>query len=308
MAERLALAVIPGVGWSADDIQATAREAEEEGFDAIFTTEVNNDAMSTALLMGTATQDIQVGTWIANVYLRHSYTCAQGAALIAEATGGRFILGLGVSHQPINRALGIEMPDPLGTLRRYVTEVRQWLRGEGPATHLPQRPAASPVPLYVSAMTSPAVELGGELADGIMPLFWSPERVAQSRAWAEKGRAKAPDLGPLDVTLGIPTFIGDDLTALRAAARQNLVLYTGLPFFQRMFRASGFAEEAALMEQGEGMSGLSDRLLDAVCLLGPPDRCRERLSAYREAGVGLPILYPPIGVEGAQGVIQAFRR
>ncbi len=308
MAERLALAVIPGVGWSTDDIQATAREAEEEGFDAIFTTEVNNDAMSTALLMGTATQDIQVGTWIANVYLRHSYTCAQGAALIAEATGGRFILGLGVSHQPINRALGIEMPDPLGTLRRYVTEVRQWLRGEGPATHLPQRPAASPVPLYVSAVTSPAVELGGELADGIMPLFWSPERVAQSRAWAEKGRAKAPDLGPLDVTLGIPTFVGDDLTALRAAARQNLVLYTGLPFFQRMFRASGFAEEAALMERGEGMAGLSDRLLDAICLLGPPDRCRERLAAYREAGVGLPILYPPIGVEGARGVIQAFRR
>ncbi len=86
------------------------------------------------------------------------------------------------------------------------------------------------------------------------------------------------------------------------------MLYTGLPFFQRMFRASGFAEEAALMEQGEGMAGLSDRLLEAVCLLGTPDRCRERLAEYREAGVGLPILYPPIGVEGARGVIQAFRR
>ncbi len=142
MADRLALAVIPGVGWSADEIRAVAREAEEAGFDAIFATEVNNDVMATAQLMGAATTRIQVGTWIANVYLRHSYTCAQGAALIAEATGGRFVLGLGVSHQPINRALGIEMPDPLGTLRRYVTEVRQWLRGEGPATHLPQRPAA----------------------------------------------------------------------------------------------------------------------------------------------------------------------
>lgn len=115
------------------------------------------------------------------------------------------------------------MPQALATLRQYVTVVRGWLRGEGPATHLPQRPAAYPVPLYVAAMTSPAVELGGELADGIMPLFWSPERVAQSRAWAERGRAKSSGLGPLDVTLGIPTFVGNDLAALREAARQNLV-------------------------------------------------------------------------------------
>jgi 5,10-methylenetetrahydromethanopterin reductase len=308
MAERLGLAVIPGVGWSAGEIQAIAHEAEEAGFDAIFTAEVNNDAMATAQLMGAATQRIQVGTWIANVYLRHSYTCAQGAALIADATGGRFVLGLGVSHQPINRALGIEMPDPLGALRRYATDVRNWLRGEGPPTHLPQRPAAQPVPLYLAAMTSPAVELGGEIADGIMPLFWPPERVARSKAWAARGRAKAPGLGTLDVTLGVPTFVGDDLEALRTAARQNLVLYTGLPFFQRMFRASGFAEEAALMEQGQGMAGLSDRLLDAICLLGPVARCRERLAEYRAAGLDLPILYPPIGVEGAREVIQAFRR
>ena len=200
------------------------------------------------------------------------------------------------------------MPEPLATLRRYVTDVRQWLRGEGPPTHLPQRPSPQPVPVYVATMGERAVELGGELADGIMPLFWSAERVAQSKAWAARGRARAPGLGPLDLTLGIPTFVGDDLDALRAAARQNLVLYTGLPFFQRMFRASGFAEEAALMEQGQGMASLSDRLLDAICLLGPMDRCREQLAAFRGAGVGLPILYPPIGVEGARQVIQAFRR
>lgn len=307
MTERLGLAVIPGAGWSAGEIEAIARETEEAGFDAIFSTEVNNDAMATAQLMGSATQRIQVGTWIANVYLRNSYTCAQGAALIADATGGRFILGLGLSHQPVNRVLGIDMPDPLTTLRQYVTEVRCWLRGDGPPTHLPQRPAAQSVPIYVSTLGQRAVELGGEVADGIMPLFWTPERVAKSKTWADRGRTKAPKLGPLDVTLGIPTYVGDDLGALRAAARQNLVLYTALPFIQRLFRTSGFAEEAALMAQGDGMSGLSDRLLDGICLIGPPERCRERLAVYREAGVDMPILYPPIGVEGARGVIQAFR-
>src|SRR2546429_4548420 len=82
MAERLGLAVIPGVGWRASEIQAIAREAGEAGFDAICAAEVNNDVMATAKLMGAATRRIQVGTWIANIYVRHSYACAQGAALI----------------------------------------------------------------------------------------------------------------------------------------------------------------------------------------------------------------------------------
>jgi 5,10-methylenetetrahydromethanopterin reductase len=308
MAERLGLAVIPGVGWSAQEIQTIAREAEEAGFDAIFTAEVNNDALATAQLMGTATSRIQVGTWIANIYLRHSYTCAQGAGLISNATGGRFILGLGVSHQPVNRALGIEMSDPPTALRRYVTEVRSWLRGEGPATHLPQRPVDPPVPVYVSALTSRVVEMASELADGIMPLFWSAERVAQSKAWIARGRARAAGLGPLDLTLGLPTYIGDDLNAMRDLARQNLVLYTGLPFFQRLFRTSGFAAEADQMERGAGLASLSDRLLEAVCLLGSLSHCQEQLATFRAAGVDLPILMAPIGVDGARAVIRAFRR
>ena len=308
MAERLGLAVIPGVGWRANEIQTIAREAEDAGFDAIFAAEVNNDVMATAQLMGTATRRIQVGTWIANIYVRHSYACAQGAALIADATEGRFVLGLGVSHPPVNKALGIEMGDAPSVLRRYVTAVRSWLKGEGPATHLPQRPTVRPVPLYVAAVTSRTVELAGELADGIMPFLWSAERVRKSKVWVDRGRAKASGLGKVDVTLGLPTFVGDDLKEMRETARANLGLYTTFPFFQRLFRASGFASEAEQMEKGGGGAALSDRILDAVCLTGPMARCREQLAAFRDAGVGLPILVPPIGVEGARTVIKAFRR
>lgn len=308
MADRLGLAVIPGVGWNASEVQTIAREAEEAGFDAIFAAEVNNDVMATAQLMGTATRRITVGTWIANIYLRHSYACAQGAALIADATGGRFVLGLGVSHPPVNKALGIDMQDPPVALRRYVTAVRGWLRGEGPATHLPQRPASKPVPVYVAAVTSRTVELASELADGIMPFLWSAARVAKSKAWIDRGRAKAPGLGKVDITLGLPIFLGDDLKAMREVARQNLGLYTTFPFFQRLFRASGFTAEADQMEKGVGGASLSDRLLDAVCVSGAISRCREQLSAFRAAGVDLPILVPPIGIEGARAVIKAFRR
>ena len=308
MAERLGLAVIPGVGWSARDVQTISREAEAAGFDAIFAAEVNNDVMATAQLMGAATQRITVGTWIANIYLRHSYACAQGAALIADATNGRFMLGLGVSHPPVNSALGIDMADAPTMLRRYVTAVRKWLKGEGPATHLPQRPSPKPVPVYVAAVTSRTVELASELADGIMPFLWSADRVKRSRTWIDRGRAKASGLGKLDITVGLPTFVGDDVKAMRDVARQNLGLYTTFPFFQRLFRASGFTDEAAKMETCAGGAALSDRLLDAVCLIGPMTRCREQLAVFRSAGVDLPILVPPIGVDGARAVMREFRR
>ncbi len=308
MAERLGLGVIPGAGWSARDIQTVAREAENAGFDAIFAAEVNNDVLATAQLMGTATERIKVGTWIANIYLRHPYVCAQGAALIADITEGRFILGLGVSHQPVNQALEIDMPHPLMELRKYVSAVRNWLAGDGPPTHIPQRPSSYPVPICVAAVGSRAVELGGELADGIMPFLWSANRARQSAKWADRGRAKAADLGQLDTMVGLPTFIGDDLDAMRDAARQNLALFTTFPFFQQLFRRSGFAEEADQMVQGAGGSALSNRILDAVCLIGSEARCQEQLSSFRDAGVGLPILMGPLGVEGARSVINAFGR
>ncbi|HEV8440546.1 MAG TPA: LLM class flavin-dependent oxidoreductase [Methylomirabilota bacterium] len=89
MAERLGLAIIPGVGWSARDTQAVSREAEEAGFDAIFAAEVNNDVMATAQLMGAATRNITVGTWIANIYLRHSSDTLHARASQLTSVGAR---------------------------------------------------------------------------------------------------------------------------------------------------------------------------------------------------------------------------
>ena len=177
MAERLALGTIPGTGWRAGDIQDVARAAEDAGFEAIFCAEVNNDAIATAQLMGLATHTLKVGSWVANIYLRLPYICAKAAMLAADATGGRMILGLGVSHQPVNRALGIDMPNPTEALRSYAVEVANWIRGEGPATHLPQQPSSYPVPIYLAALTSQNVELAAEIARLIaMVVLPSPGR------------------------------------------------------------------------------------------------------------------------------------
>jgi hypothetical protein len=108
--------------------------------------------------------------------------------------------------------------------------------------------------------------------------------------------------------LGLPTFVGDDIAVLREVARANLGLFTTLPFFQRLMRTSGFSTEADQAEQGAGGAALSDRLLDAICLIGPVSRCRQRLAEYRDAGLNLPILWPAAGVDAARAVIQAFRQ
>ena len=306
MREKHGLGVIPGTGWRAKDIQDIARAAEDAGFESIFCTEVNNDAIATAQLMGLATKRIKVGTWVAHISLRLPYLCAKAAIIAADATEGRMILGLGVSHQPVNRALGIEMPNPAQSLRDYAVEVMSWLRGKGPATHLPQQPSPYHVPVYLAALTSQNVELAAEIADGVMPLWWSVERMARSKRWVERGRANSGGLGKLDMTLGLPTFIGGDIDALRTAARANLGFFTGLPFFQRLLRASGFEAEADKAEQGAGGDALSDSVLDAICLLGPIEHCRERIAAYREVELGLPIIWPALGIESAREAIAAF--
>jgi alkanesulfonate monooxygenase SsuD/methylene tetrahydromethanopterin reductase-like flavin-dependent oxidoreductase (luciferase family) len=120
---------------------------------------------------------------------------------------------MGVSHQPVNTALGIDMSTAPDDLRRYVLAVPDWLAGRGPTTHLPQQPAPVPVPLYVATLGLRATERAAEVADGIMPTMWSPERVRQSLPVIARGRSRAPDLGPDDLTLGLPVFVGEDLAA-----------------------------------------------------------------------------------------------
>jgi alkanesulfonate monooxygenase SsuD/methylene tetrahydromethanopterin reductase-like flavin-dependent oxidoreductase (luciferase family) len=306
MADRIALGIIPGTGWRAAEIRAVARDAEAAGFEAAFAAEVNVDVLAVTQLMGEATRRITVGSWVANIYLRHPYLCAKGAAMIADATDGRMILGLGVSHQPVNQAVGIDMGSPNAALRRYTVEVCAWLRGEGPATHLPQQPAPYPVPVHLGALTSPTVELAGELADGVMPFLWPAERIARSKSWAARGREKTPGRGKLDVAHGIPAFIGDDVSTMTAMARANLGLFASLPYFQRLLRVSGFVAEAEMAERGGGPNSLSDRFLDSVCLIGPIARCRERLKAFIDAGVDLPILMPPAGPENAHAMIRVI--
>jgi alkanesulfonate monooxygenase SsuD/methylene tetrahydromethanopterin reductase-like flavin-dependent oxidoreductase (luciferase family) len=309
MGRRIGLAINPSAGWKATEIASAAREAEEAGFEAIFSTEIRTEGLSAALFMGTCTESIKVGTFVANIYLRHSFACAQAAAFISEVTSGRLILGLGVSHPVVNVGRhGIEMGQPLAVLRSYIEDVRRCFRKEGPAFSAPSTAPPVDVPIYVAALTSKALEQAGEIADGIMPVFWPASRVRKSQTWIERGQAKASGRPKLDLTLGLPTFVGDNLAEARGMARRGMSTYAAVPTYQRLFRTCGFEEEASAAERGATFEAISDRLLDAFCLVGSAERCRERLEPFREAGVDLPILYCPLDFGEARKLIQAFRQ
>ncbi|SRR5579875_30587 len=279
-----------------------ARAAEEAGFSAIFVSESNNDAILSCAEMARATSRIKLVTWIVNIHFRVPVTCAAAAAMVQEMSGGRFILGLGVSHRPLLESLGIEMGNGRERLRAYTVEVRRLLRGETLAPGVALRLSAPRhrVPIYYAALALETARMAGELADGI-ELYMCPPQRMQRLARAARDEAIRHGRKPSDVTvtMGLPAFVHDNLDRAMAAARRRLAFYGSLPFYNRQMAKAGFEAEAqaamAAAQRGDrtaAEAAMSDRLLDSMALIGPPSRCLEKLAAFREAGAELPIIRP----------------
>jgi alkanesulfonate monooxygenase SsuD/methylene tetrahydromethanopterin reductase-like flavin-dependent oxidoreductase (luciferase family) len=291
------------------ELQGLAREAESAGLEAIFSPEFMNDALSNCHLMAQATTKIKIGTWIANIYLRHPALCAQTAVAIDDASKGRLILGLGVSHRPLVEGIYKEKMDrPREFLREYITTVRDITSGKGvPGAPRQPRAATYKVPIYVGALALGTVELCGEMADGVMLYLCPRSRMPRVMAALEKGAAKAGrSVSSVDITTGLPACISDDLNAAKAEAKKNLAFYGGLPFYNKLFQSSGFAQEAEALAKGN-MQAVSDRMAEELSLIGPPSRCREQLAAFREAGIQMPII-TVVPIPGQQTYAQAVRK
>jgi alkanesulfonate monooxygenase SsuD/methylene tetrahydromethanopterin reductase-like flavin-dependent oxidoreductase (luciferase family) len=305
---RLGIVAANFSGLSFSELQDLAREAESAGIEAIFSPEFMNDALANCHIMAQATAKIKVGTWIANIYLRHPALCAQTAVAIDDTSKGRLILGLGVSHRPLVEGVYKEKMDkPREFLREYIVTVRDMVTGKGyPGAPTPPRAATHKVPIYVGALALGTIELSGELADGVMLYLCPKNRLPRVQAALEKGAAKAGrSASAVDITTGLPTCMSDDLNVAKDAARKNLAFYGGLPFYNKLFQSSGFVQEAAALAKGDAQ-GVSDRMAEELSLIGPPARCREQLAAFREAGIQLPIIVPvPVG---NQTYTQAVRK
>ena len=301
----------PVFGCPTPDLIGIARLAEDSNTYAILSPEVPPySSLANAHLMSNHTKETKVGTWISNIYLRHSVMCAAEAMTIQEASGGRMLLGLGVSHAPVNAALGIDMGDPIESMKTYVNEVRSHLDGSSQQTRLKRQ--VDPFPIYIAGLTERTAELAGEVADGLMPYLTTPGHLQKLIESGKKGRESSSIESNLVMTIGLASFISEDLDLALASAKKGLTGYCMLPFYQRVLTLCGYGEIIDKIKGGEKPADvLTDELVSEVALVGPASRCKETLSKWEEAGVDMAIITPsPVGkqtpLEIMENIIQVI--
>jgi alkanesulfonate monooxygenase SsuD/methylene tetrahydromethanopterin reductase-like flavin-dependent oxidoreductase (luciferase family) len=279
----VALAAVPGRRRATLDL---AGELERRGFAGIYCASFG-DGMGLCEALALTTSRIPFGTAIANLYTRHVSDYATSAAFIHELSGGRFRFGVGVSHEAVNRRLGVATGRPLADMRRFVSELRAVPRvGELP-------------PVVVAALRRGMVALAGEISEGVVFANAARSHLETSLS-ALPGKARAPGFFVGNM---IPTCISDDRRAAAAVNRKTLTMYLGLPNYRNYWREAGYVEEMdavekalARGEQSALPSLMSDRWLADTTLYGSVDEVREGLAAWYAVGCSTPILVPSSAV------------
>jgi F420-dependent oxidoreductase-like protein len=296
-----------------------ARAAERLGYHSLWASEgYGADPVALLAWLSAHTSTIGLGSGVLQISARGPVTAAMHAATIDQASAGRFRLGLGTSGpQVVEGWHGRRYDRPLARLRDYVAVTRMALAGEpvsyaGETLSLPLpdsrgkelaltiSPHRERLPVYLAAMGPKAIALAGEIADGWLPIHFPPEHVAACREHlAEGARRAGRSLDGFDVAPMVTALIDEDDDYARDLMRPILAVYLGgmgtreVNFYNRLAARLGFADAAAATQEaylagrpGDAIDALPDELIDAMTLCGTPDRARERLAAYREAGAG----------------------
>jgi len=252
---------------AAPDAVAYAQRAEQLGYGTMWVPEtVGREPIALLSLLAGATDAINLGTSIVNIWGRDAQAARMAAFTIAEASGGRFVLGLGVSHPHLATKLrGHQFERPLTRMREYLAAYRAAVyRG-------PMADAVPEPPVLIAALRRRMTDLAGTDADGALPYLVTPERVAWMRARLD---AAAPGTRPV-LAVTLPSVIG--AAEDRAAARNYLKPYLRTPTYQVSWELQGF-DVADWEPPG------SDRLVDAMVAIGPVELVRERIGAMRASG------------------------
>ena len=280
---------------------ALARQAEDLGYESVWVTHGSGrDSFVVLAAYGAATSRIALGNGVVPIYPRHPTVMAQAALTLNEMTGGRFRLGIGVSHRPsMESMLGLSLTEPLSVMREYV-EVLRGAFGSGAdfaGTHyrvkwsmaVPERPPAPPI--YLATLSSRMLELAGEIADGAILWLCSPEYAKSVAIPAlTRGRARAgKTLDGFDVVAAVPLAVTGDVAAARTAFRSELTRYLTLPFYRAMLEASGLGEA---LREFDRTGQTPDVLADRLGAIGSAETARAYVAEYRRAGVTLPAVRP----------------
>jgi len=303
------------------------KHAESLGFDSAWTAEAwGNDAVTTATWIAAQTTTLKVGTAIMQMQARTPAMTAMTAMTLDHLSGGRFMLGLGPSGpQVIEGWHGQPYGKPLARTKEYIAIVRKILAREeklefdGEFYQIPTRAEGASglgkplksilhgnpdIPIYTASISPKGLECAAEVADGVIPMMYDPERYAELlqpslEAGFEKAKANGVDknLQNFDVQVGITCIVSDDVEKAMMPVKANIAQYVGgmgardKNFYNDYAKRMGFEEAAVEIQdlflsgkKQEAMAAVPNELVDAVHLVGPKDKIRERLKAWKAAG------------------------
>ncbi|HZP29106.1 MAG TPA: LLM class F420-dependent oxidoreductase [Acidimicrobiia bacterium] len=304
-------------GRDAAALLGVARRAESLGFDSLWRGEAyGGDAVVPLAMAAAVTERVTLGSAILQMPARTPTMTAMTAMHLDELTGGRFVLGLGMSGpQVVEGWHGVPYGRPLRTTEEYVAIVRRIFAGDervefsGDRYRIPydgddatglgkaMRPGLhtrADIPVYLAAIGPKNVALATRIADGLLPILWSPT------GWRDAldGALDGVDLDRFRIVATVPVAVGDDVQECRDAVKPFLALYVGgmgakeKNFYNRLVRRYGY-ESAAIEIQDRYLSGdrkgaiaaVPDALVDDLALVGPKERIAEHLEPWLTCGI-----------------------
>ncbi len=295
---------------------AIAQEAERLGFDSVWTAEAyGSDAVTPLTWVGALTSTIKLGTAILQMPARTPAMTAMTAATLDLLSGGRVLLGLGLSGpQVVEGWHGQPYGKPLTRTREYIEILRRILARETPLEYKGQEyqipieggtglgkplkiivhPLRSRIPIYLAAIGPKNIELAGEIADGWLPIFFSPVRDEVYLQPLSAGLAKRQSSEAFDIAPTASVVLGDDVEACRNLVKPMLALYVGgmgargKNFYYDLACRYGYEAAAQQIQdlylEGrklEAMAAVPDALVDDVALCGPKERIAELLEPWK---------------------------
>jgi probable F420-dependent oxidoreductase len=293
---------LPFPGVTLADSEDLIRQAEAAGFTDLWTGDTSGPDGFTPLALAAAwTERVRLGTGIVNVYTRGPAVLAQHAAALADASRGRFVLGLGASSNVIvERWNGVPFERPLSRVREAVERLRPVLAGErGLGGFKLEQPPAAPIPIYLAALREKMLSLAGEVADGAFVNFLPRSGLSTVLEHVHAGEATAGKRpGTTDIVcrffcIPAPREEGIGLARFMFAA------YGTVPVYAEFFRWLGWAEQldpmVAAWKEGDRARALElapDELISEIFIFGSPEEQRERLESFAAGGIRTLVLTP----------------
>jgi probable F420-dependent oxidoreductase len=316
-------------GASPAEIVDCVKLAEELGYESAWVAEGHGgDQFAVLAACARETSRIGLGTSITSVFVRSAPTIAMAAATVDDLSAGRFILGIGSSHKvQVEAEHGVAYSKPLTRTRETVEIIRALVRDGRAEYHgetvriegfdlwfAPRRPE---IPIYLPAVFEKMTELCGEIADGVILTRSSLGTAVKVREAVGVGAARVGrDTSRIAITSLLPTVVAESRREALDALRPGLAFYAGFfPRYNRLMAEHGFAEEAAAIAEAWSKDdreaaerAVSDAMIDASSIAGTPEECRDRIEAYRQSGIDLPILSPFARGPGSKARFEAVIR